>query len=137
MDDAQSFTSSPSRSESASYKSASSFSCLESANDNANVETWNSEDYQRNLLESEDAFKEALPMDGYKSLEKTFARRKKRENKVLVQNEEELIDEEEKNKRNNFMVQGIKKFNTNPQKGIDFLVEHEFLHHTPENVARV
>lgn len=44
---------------------------------------------------------------------------------------------EEELKRTKIMIQGIKKFNMDPKKGIEFLVEHDILQNTPDDVAKV
>lgn len=44
---------------------------------------------------------------------------------------------EEELKRTKITIQGIKKFNMEPKKGIEYLVEHDILQNTPDDVAKV
>lgn len=44
---------------------------------------------------------------------------------------------EEELKRTKIMIQGIKKFNMDPKKGIEFLIEHDILQNTPDDVSKV
>ncbi|CAL8114232.1 unnamed protein product [Orchesella dallaii] len=43
---------------------------------------------------------------------------------------------EEELKRTKFIIQGVKKFNMDHKKGIEFLIEHDIVQNTPEDVAK-
>lgn len=46
------------------------------------------------------------------------------------------VEESKTTQRNKQIAMGRKKFNMDPKKGIQFLVEHELLQNTPEEIAR-